>query len=101
MSGSSASGWRNTVTENESLSDGSREPRPLRVVHLIASCMAEHGPSSGIVAQLKQHAPSAISSEVWSMYSPPTERDPTRMLACAQARHVSLGGSRRFLDPWT
>ncbi|MDB4916602.1 MAG: glycosyltransferase [Gemmatimonadetes bacterium] len=99
--GSNASGKRNTVTDHDGRSSRPKRARAIKVVHLIACCMTDHGPSSGIVAQVKAQTPGSIDTEVWSMYAPPHDRDPTAMLAEVGARHVSLGGSRHFIDPWT
>lgn len=71
----------------------------MRIAHLMASVLTNHGPSDGIRIQLTAQGAGVAGSEVWSMYAPPDGRDPTATLGAIGVVHRVLGGSRNFADP--
>lgn len=71
----------------------------MRVAHLMSTAMTNHGPSDGIRIQLAAQGSHVHSAEVWSMYPPPPERDPTDAFHRIGVTHRVLPAGRSFVDP--
>lgn len=71
----------------------------MRVAHLIASHLTNHGPTDGIRAQLSAHSKGLVQAEAWSMYPPLVGRDPGLLFNELGVPHKVLGTSRRLADP--
>lgn len=71
----------------------------MRIAHLMASVLTNHGPSNGIRVQLAAQGERVAGSEVWSMYAPQADRDPTVALSAIGVAHRVLERARSFGDP--
>ncbi len=70
-------------------------PSWMRVVHLLPAAMTNHGPTGGVLAQLRGHG-SEVTSEVWSLYAPPADREVTVGEGVSAVRCMGMRNS--FLD---
>jgi glycosyltransferase involved in cell wall biosynthesis len=77
---------------------GGSEVAPIRVRHLISSCMRNHGPSGGIIAQLRHEDRALFDSSVWSMYPPPPGRSADSAVREAGAGVHAFGMASSFFD---
>lgn len=70
----------------------------IRVCHLIPSFWTGHGPSSGILAQVRGHESRDFAFSVWSLYPPPPALDPRNLLREAGLAYRVFPMGRSFLD---
>lgn len=70
----------------------------IKVCHLITSFWTHHGPSSGILAQVRGHETSDFSFSIWSMYPPPPALDPKKLLREMSLDYRVFPMGRSFLD---
>jgi glycosyltransferase involved in cell wall biosynthesis len=69
-----------------------------RVFHLISSMMSGDGPSSGILAQITFQDKNKFQSSVWSLYSPPSNRNLQSAIQQAGANYKTFDMGASFLD---
>jgi glycosyltransferase involved in cell wall biosynthesis len=77
---------------------GSTERRPVHIVHLMASCVANHGPTGGILAQIEADRSGRRRWSVWSMYPPEGASSAEQAVRQAGASWHQFGMSRPFFD---
>ncbi|MBI4796303.1 MAG: hypothetical protein HY790_10800, partial [Deltaproteobacteria bacterium] len=70
----------------------------IRVCHLITSFWTGHGPSSGILAQVRGHETRDFEFSVWSLYPPPPALDPQNLLREAGLTYRVFPMGPSFLD---
>jgi glycosyltransferase involved in cell wall biosynthesis len=70
----------------------------IRVCHLIPSFWTGHGPSSGILAQVRAHETRDFAFSVWSLYPPPPALDPQNLLREAGLDYRVFPMGPSFLD---
>ncbi len=70
----------------------------IKICHLTPSLLKGDGPSSGILAQVLAEDKDQFQSLVWSLCSPPLQRNPHSEAARAGASYRSLGMGKSFLD---
>ncbi len=72
--------------------------KKIKICHLIPSFWTGHGPSSGILAQIRSHGARDFEFSVWSLYAPPPDVDPQRMLREAGLGYHVFPMGASFLD---
>jgi glycosyltransferase involved in cell wall biosynthesis len=72
--------------------------KKIKIVHLIPSFWTGHGPSSGIMAQIRSHDPREFAFSIWSLYAPPPALDPESLLREAGLEYRVFPMGRSFLD---
>ncbi|RJR41954.1 MAG: glycosyltransferase [Deltaproteobacteria bacterium] len=70
----------------------------IKIVHLITSFWANHGPSSALLTQIRSHDPGEFAFSIWSLYAPPPAQDPRDLLLRNGIEHRVLPMSASFLD---
>jgi len=70
----------------------------IKVYHLIPSFWTSHGPSSGIMAQIRSHDPREFAFSIWSLYAPPPALDPQAVIKGAGLGYRVFPMGPSFLD---
>lgn len=72
--------------------------KKIKVYHLIPSFWTGHGPSSGIMAQIRGHDHREFDFSIWSLYAPPPTLDPRTLLRNAGLGYRVFPMGPSFLD---
>lgn len=72
--------------------------KKIKIYHLITSFWANHGPSNGILAQIRSQDPGEFDSAIWSLYAPPPALDPRALLHQAGLGYRVFPMGSSFLD---
>lgn len=72
--------------------------KKIKVCHLIPSFWTGHGPSNGIMAQIRSHDPGQFAFSIWSLYAPPPALDPQALISQAGLGYRVFPMGRSSLD---
>lgn len=72
--------------------------KKIKICHLITSFWTNHGPSNGLLAQIRSHDPRQYDFSIWSLYGPPPALDPRGLLAKTGIGYRVLPMGPSFLD---
>jgi glycosyltransferase involved in cell wall biosynthesis len=72
--------------------------KKIKVYQLITSFWSGHGPSSGIMAQIRSHDHRKFDFSIWSLYTPPPAFDPQELIHKAGLGYRVFPMGRSFLD---
>ncbi len=72
--------------------------QPIHVTHLVPSAMVRHGPTEGILAQMRATPRTHARFTLLSMYAPPSSRNAEAAVRAAGAEYGCLNMSRALWD---
>ncbi|MHB8067028.1 MAG: glycosyltransferase [Desulfobaccales bacterium] len=72
--------------------------KKIKVYHLIPSFWTGHGPSNGIMAQIRSHEQGEFAFSIWSLYAPPPALDPQALISQAGLGYRVFPMGASFLD---
>ncbi len=72
--------------------------KKIKIVHLITSFWANHGPSGALLTQIRSHDPGKFDFSIWSLYAPPPAQDPRDLLKKTGVDYRVLPMGPSFLD---